>query len=84
MFNEHEIELCARNLPGNRRLVMIRFKEIKGTRLFTGGVRELHAVFTYERALLQFFQQPHALKRKVSVGHQRFADVMPREALLFE
>src|SRR5216684_2927589 len=63
---------------------MIGLKEIERARFLARRVCELHAVLADERALLELLQQAHALKCEVSVSHQRFAYMVPRESLLFE
>src|SRR5688572_2827721 len=84
VFNQHEIELGAGYLPGYGRLVMAGLKEIERTRFLAGRICELDAIFPHKRALSHLFQEAHALKRKIGVGHQRFTDVVPRKSCLLE
>src|SRR6185295_11080653 len=84
VFEQKFVEGGTSNLPGHRALVMIRFEEIKRARFAARGVCELNAVLANEWTLLELLENSHSLKGPVSIGHQRFADVVPREFFLLE
>src|SRR4029079_9358262 len=74
----------AGHLPRDSALVMIGLEKIEGARFLALRVRELNAILADKRALLELIQKAHALKRPVSVGHQRFAYMMAREFFFLE
>src|SRR6185295_5232173 len=84
VFDQHLVEHRSSHLPGDRALVMVRFEEVEGTRFTSRRVCELNAVFNYKLALFQLLKKPHSLEGPIGICHQRFADVVTRELLLFE
>src|SRR6185369_13114751 len=78
------IKLRARYLPRDGTLVMHGFEEIERPRLLARRVGKLHAVLAHKRALPEFLEYAETAEGPVSVGHQRFADVMTRKNFFFE
>src|SRR4051794_39966416 len=63
---------------------MYRLEEVERPRLLARRICKLHAVLPNKRTLLQFLEYTKTTEGPVSVGHQRFADVMTRKNLFLE
>ena len=64
--------------------MMYGLEEVKRFRLSTGRIGKLYAVLANEWTCFELLEQSHPLKSPVRIGHQRFADVMPRKRLLLK
>ena len=84
VLDEHLVKNRAGHLPGNGALVVQGLEKIERARLLARRVRELDAVLADERAFLELFQESHALEGPVSIGHQRFTNVMTWELFFFK
>src|SRR6185503_6875461 len=84
VIDQQMIELRARDLPRHSTLMMHCFKEVERTRLLPRGIRKLHTVLPNEWTFLQLLEHSQTTERPVSVGHQRFTNVMTRKNFFFE
>lgn len=84
IFQEHGIESAAHHLPGLCRLVLEVLKEAeRGGGLAVGG-HELNRVFLDEVRSLHLLDHSDPLEREVTIGQQRFADVVARKRFLLQ
>ena len=84
VVEQHLVELAAQHLPGAGRFVLQMLEEVERQRCAPAGADELHAVLLREVRLLHLVEHADALEREVTVGQQRFADVIAGKLFFLE